>query len=326
MGSNKSSSSTAGPEAGKPQKAQSDNIQRDAPPASMPHDSPPAPLQPKPQSLPQRTQQTLGLMAHRGPQPVGLPPQGLVPQGLPPAPESVQPAPECLQPPCLVPQPSPECLQSQRLMPQVPPSPDPVRFSSLGFRPEPVPEEKASSSACALGTRHLPACQGKSSQEQYTLSDPSEVGAHVRDILGSSTNSSKSKQSPNKNQASQAHSGQGFPPPPPKVVGFSQPLDTLQGNAEPRKVPLFPLPGEAAASRPLLQSNRLSLDESLLRDAGAGSLLRACCGKLGLPDFLDFGCSFGRLPSTSVAQRESQRSSRVSSPFTAFPLNMAGNA
>ena len=27
---------------------------------------------------------------------------------------------------------------------------------------------------------------------------------------------------------------------------FSRPLDTLQGNAEPRKVPLFPMPGEAA--------------------------------------------------------------------------------
>ena len=60
--------------------------------------------------------------------------------------------------------------------------------------------------------------------------------------LGFSPESSKVKQSPNKSH----QSGQGFPPSPPKVVGFSPSLDTFQGIAEPRKVPLFPLPGEAA--------------------------------------------------------------------------------
>ena len=229
MGSNKSSSSTAG------QKAQSDSVRRDALPASVPQSTSPAPLQPKPQGLPQHAQQALGSVGPQGRRSGGSLPQGLIhqdslpaPEGVKPAPACLQPAgllpqhapeclqpqpeclqclqpqPECLQPPGLLPQPAPECLLPPRFTPQVPTTPDPVRFSPLGFRPEPVPEERAS--------------------------------------LGFSPESSKVKQSPNKSH----QSGQGFPLPPPKVVGFSPSLDTFQGIAEPRKVPLFPLPGEAA--------------------------------------------------------------------------------
>ena len=132
MGSNKSSSSTAG------QKAQSDSVRHDALPASVPQNTSPAPLQPKPQGLPQPTQQALGYVGPQGHRSGGSLPQGLMHQDFLPAPEGVKPAPECLQPAGLLPQHAPECLQ-----------PQPECLQPPGLLPQPAPE-------CLLPPRFTP--------------------------------------------------------------------------------------------------------------------------------------------------------------------------
>ena len=57
---------------------------------------------------------------------------------------------------------------------------------------------------------------------------------------------------------------QGFPPLPPKAVGFSHPLGSPASNAASQQAPLFPLPGEPAedfASRLLAKRDALERGE-----------------------------------------------------------------
>ena len=201
-------------------------------------------------------------LEHRGSQPECLSHQnkpktdGLQPPCFPSQQECL--LPQGLQPPCLPSQPEcllpqdrrtkPECLPSPDSSPKVTPRLDPVGFSSLGFRPEPVQEKGASSSASSkvsIGSKDLTSQASKPSETQDDRLSP---GGAFKGFSAHAGFSPETTAEPVRSPEKVNPDGPGFPPQPPRLGSRHTPL-ARTAEAEPTrptKVLAFPLPGESA--------------------------------------------------------------------------------